>query len=280
MITYQMLVDHSLMLASKLPPNIAGVIGISRKGMIPASIIASRLHLPLAEVETFLAGKTLGHGKRVPLYSVEGGPWVIVDDGTSQSSASMLYTKDRLQEAFPDKQFLTAAVYVADKDHVNVDYYTGLCDPRCIQEPEFLNMFSNPAFAVDFDGVISVDPTQGETDDEELWTNIFRNAKPLYLPRLSPVGAIITSRMEKYRAVSEEWLRTWGCQYNQLVMCPATSVRERESMPVNYGLWKGQLFKESDLSVFVESRLCEALQIFQISGKPVICTENKKIILR
>ena len=51
-------------LAEMLPPEIDGICGIPRSGMIPASIIASHLHLPLY---TLNKGKvtSVGHGNRI-----------------------------------------------------------------------------------------------------------------------------------------------------------------------------------------------------------------------
>jgi uncharacterized HAD superfamily protein len=148
------------------------------------------------------------------------------------------------------------------------------------QETEFLNTFSARQWAVDLDGVICQLPTDNcESDDEDYWRHHFETVQPLYLPRLLPVKAIVTSRLEKYRKVTEEWLDRWGVKYSELVMHPADSATKRDSDPTSHGIRKGNWYRNrADVSLFVESELDQAQQIVDISGKLVFCTANQRLM--
>jgi hypothetical protein len=275
--TFAEMTRLSCELAEKLPPGVAGVIGIPRKGMLPATILAERMHLQLGDVDSYCRGGFLAGGKRRPFYSEDrdgGGPIVVVDDGVSPGAPSMNVALKRLRGPFPGQVFLSAAVWIPAGFPAPVDYWAARYETEAqFQEAEFLNTHNVESYAVDFDGVLCVDPPPGETDDEARWTRIFNECRPLYLPRLKPVGAIISARMEKYRDVCETWLHRWGCRYRELILSPARSVAERESAPVRYGRWKGEIFAgRRDLRQFIESGLDQAREIRRVSRKPVFCT--------
>lgn len=270
-------VADTLKLAEILPPNISGILGVSRKGMLPASILASKLHLPLGSVDTFPEHGYFSSGKRKPLYEAEG-PIVVIDDAVG-SGTSLTEAVDSLYDRLPFWNFISAAVYVSDPMHVKVDYWAKQLPDDTLQESEFLNTFSARHFAVDLDGVLCERPVVcAENDDEECWNRWFDSVRPMYLPRLVPVKAIVTSRLEKYREVTEEWLRRWGVRYQELIMHPAKTANERDSDPSSHGIRKGQWFRDSDAVLFVESEPDQARQIVQVSNKLVFCTATKELL--
>jgi uncharacterized HAD superfamily protein/hypoxanthine phosphoribosyltransferase len=278
MVTFEDLTKQTLVLAGKLPPNLSGVLGVSRKGMLPATILATRLHLPLGDAGSYLTNGFFTPGDRTPLYEV-AGPILVVDDGvgTGKTMAEMMQS---LRQHRPHEQFLSAAVYVSDTKRPGVDYWARPISIMQPQETEFLNTFSARQWAVDLDGVICKLPEDNcESDDEDYWRRHFETVQPLYLPRLVPVKAIVTSRLEKYRKVTEEWLDRWGVKYGELVMHSATSAVERDRDPTSHGIRKGHWFRNRrDTTLFVESELDQARQIVDISGKLVFCTATHRLM--
>ena len=67
-------------LASRLPADIVAVAGIPRSGMIPASMLAALLHLPLYEVNQEAGLRPSGHGHRLEESSATTGPLLVIDD--------------------------------------------------------------------------------------------------------------------------------------------------------------------------------------------------------
>jgi orotate phosphoribosyltransferase len=275
------LIARALELAGKLPADTTGIIGIARTGMVPAALIAAHLHLPLGEVETFIrsGGLWLGHGVRYPYGEPAAGPLAIIDDGVSVRGTAMRTARNRLRLAFPGRQFVTAACFVPNRN-TWIDYWAESVEERdCRLQWQLLNNDLVGQYMVDFDGVLCHDPPHGETDDEARWTAIFRDARPLYLPRWKPVGAIVTCRLEKYRDISQQWLRRQRAQYAQLIMCPAGSVAQREAMRRKYGQWKGQIYRDAaEMQLFVESCPYQAAEIRRASGKPVLCAASGEMV--
>jgi len=269
MYTYNDLVDATNELIKKLPPEISGVVGVSRKGMIPATIIATRLHLRLGVDELFW----LGYGKRTPLNP--DGCILVVDDGIGSGEA-LQKAVYKVKKLYPKKRFITAASFIINSSNPGVDYWGAVINPVFPQESEFPNTESAVNWMMDLDGVICVDPPQPEIDDEKVWTDNFANAVPMYLPRYKPV-VICTSRMEKYRGVTEEWLSKWQCKYTSLIMHPAKNVMERGNHQ-NIAKWKSDMYRGLDKTLFVESNPYEAALISVGSGKPVYCTTSKQLL--
>lgn len=274
LITPEILARASLSLAAKLPSTVAGVIGIARSGMLPASIIASHLHLPLGELDSFLAtGNWLGHGIRLPLYSPSDGPLVVVDDTVSWQRTTMHSARRRMACVFPGRHVLYAAAYISFEDH-DLDAIGEVLPKNCRSELQLLTSDAVSEYMVDCDGVLCADPLHPETDSPE-WARHFENASPLFLPRRLPVHAIVTSRLEKYRSITEQWLQKHGCRYGKLLMCPSRSVAERSAVFPSPGRWKGLQYKNSPCTLFIESCPYQADEIAKESGKPVLCIADR-----
>ena len=277
MVTFEDLTRQTLALARQLPSNLSGILGVARKGMLPASILAARLHLPLGEAESYCTHGFFTPGDRTPLYEV-AGPILVVDDGVG-SGKTIAEMVASLRNCRPHEQFLSASVYVTDVKNPGVDYWASPISPMQVQETEFFNTFSAQSFAVDLDGVICENPSVDfEDENEDWWREHFLKVAPLYLPRLVPVRAIVTSRLEKNRKVTEDWLDRWGVKYSELVMHPASTAKERDTNPCSHGIRKGNWFRQSNASLFVESHEDQAKQIVDVSGKLVFCTATQRLM--
>ena len=218
-------------LVGMLPANIRGVIGVPRTGMIPAGIVAEHRHVPLGTLDSFLnlvdgAELWLTHGVREP--KSDPGPIVVIDDSASSAARTMLDVRRLLHARLPSLEFLFAAIF-APPGTPGLDFvvYQPLPD-RWWQEHNLLLGDHAPLRMADLDGVICEDPNINETDDQAFWFSHFADARPKLLPRWLPLYAIVTSRLEKYRWVTEDWIARYGCKYERLLMVDAPNVATRD----------------------------------------------------
>lgn len=274
----QMIADTVKLLLPQLPPNLSLVAGVPRSGIAPAAILATHLQLPLGTVNGEKI-HNVGAGSR----GVNGwagnpqGKVLIVDDSVYGG-----HNMRRLRAAFPDA--LLAALYVRPEMTGLVDFYG-----RALPSPHLFqwNMFNgaplvgrtiNPALhggiALDFDGVLAVDPDISDRDEEKYldWLN---NAVPLNLPRRHPVPLIVTFRLEKFREATLAWLARWQIRVDRLVMHPAKSHAERN---FNTAEHKGRTYRDSPCRLFVESDPQQARIIFREAQKPVLSLSTWEIL--
>ena len=113
-------------------------------------------------------------------------------------------------------------------------------------------------------------------DDGEQYLEYIRKAPTLYTPTVK-VDKLVSCRLEKYREVTEEWLAKHHIQYNELYLLDLPTKEERIAWG-KHGIYKGNIYKQSDNVLFIESSLSEAQQIFQIAHRPVFCIENFQMI--
>ena len=204
-----------------LPENIELIVGIPRSGMLVASIVSLKLNLPLAELDGFLQGHVLGKGRR--MHELDNKTFLnkqrkvlILDDSVSSGKA-MTETKESLFKANLGHEIVYGAVYVTQKGKTFVDiYFEILQNPRRFE----WNILSSPDiknFCFDMDGVLCNDPLPYENDDGDKYKEFIGKAKPLYIPN-NIIGNIVTSRLEKYRSETEDWLRANNIKYKKLNM--------------------------------------------------------------
>ncbi|MDR1591400.1 MAG: FkbM family methyltransferase [Prevotellaceae bacterium] len=129
----------------------------------------------------------------------------------------------------------------------------------------------------DIDGVLCVDPTEEENDDGDKYRRFILNAKPLYIPHYN-IYALVTSRLEKYRKETEEWLKKNNVQYKHLYMLDLSSKEERIRLNA-HAKFKAEIYRRLDDTVlFYESNLSQAHEIAKITQKAVFCVETDELI--
>jgi len=102
------------------------------------------------------------------------------------------------------------------------------------------------------------------------------NAAPKIVPT-QRIGYLVTCRLEKYRSLTESWLRKYGMEYDNLIMLnvPDAATRLRD---IKQGEYKGNIYKNTGCFIFIESSYEQAIDICKIAKKPVFCTENSQLI--
>lgn len=130
---------------------------------------------------------------------------------------------------------------------------------------------------IDIDGVLCLDPTDEQNNDSDAYRRFLSEALPLHRSSRR-IGWLVTSRLEKYRDLTETWLKAQGIEYGRLIMLDLPSKAERQRLGTD-GSFKGEFYRNSSASLFIESEHRQALTIARLSGKPVLCLETHQICL-
>lgn len=259
-VTTAQLTADVLELASRLPPKLAGIVGVARSGVLPATQLAMHLHLPLLILrESQNDIVDAGHGWRLGHHKPEG-PLLVVDD-TCMTGRSLRHSREVAAKVLPGHKLLWAVVYKNPAATIKpaIDFVgRDLPHPHLLEWNLFNSIFS-PTMACDFDGILTIDGT----------------TRPQYLPRKGTLPLIVTGRLERDRVHSIAWLARQGIKFGKLVMYPGT-LAERDN-PGALAAFKAEHFAASGLSYFVESDPAQAEGIAKLSNKPVICPVAGKV---
>ncbi|GAB7552382.1 phosphoribosyltransferase family protein [Novosphingobium sp. 11B] len=261
---------------SRLPQDIDLVVGVPRSGMLPASMVALARNLPLADIDGFAEGRLLssGHTRRE-----EGtASWfahVLVIDDSCRTGASIQEARAKL--AHLDCRITFAAVYGVPGKSGGADFvFETVPEPRVFE----WNVLHHPIVSrscFDIDGVLCVDPTERENDDGARYLNFLASAVPLHRPRRE-IAMLVTSRLEKYRAPTEDWLDRHGVRYGQLRMLDLPDAAARRRLRA-HGSFKAEVYREAACDLFVESELPQARDIARLSGKPVLSLQDPQMLM-
>lgn len=246
------------------------VVGIPRSGMIPASIIATLLQRPLADVAGYASGIVSARSGKP---TKARGRVLLVDDTVNHGTA-MARAVDAIGPRA--KAIIRFAVFGPYRD------IPGAVDITCETVPgprafEW-NMWKHARlgrWALDMDGVLCRDPTGHENDDGARYLGFLAGAEPLMLPR-RPVGHIVTCRLERYRAETQDWLARHGVEFAQLHMMPFATKAERMAHG-GRGAWKAGIVRAVEAELFIESCPKQAGIIAREAGLPVWCTRTQSL---
>jgi uncharacterized HAD superfamily protein len=251
------------------------IVGIPRSGMLPASIIATHLQMPLADPIGYARG--IVHGRSgAPVAA--GGRVLLVDDSCNKGRAFV-----RAVELLPRGTRITRLAifgpYQVDPATVCDIWFEQVGGPRVFAW-NWTKHIRLPRWGFDMDGVLCRDCTKAENDDGPRYAAFLDQVEPLFLPR-RPIGHIVTGRAEKYRAQTEAWLTRHGVQFEALHMTPWHTKAERmDAMKFagGRGGWKAGQARRLGVEMFIESCPKQAVIIAREAGIPVFCTETQEAI--
>jgi orotate phosphoribosyltransferase len=277
-VTYRQLLHDVMELERRLPRDISAVIGIPRSGMLPASIIAQHRNIPLGSFSFRYDGLTkLKTGNRLDKFKWnDDGRFLLIDDSIYRGTA-MAEALANCREDEDDRDFVTAAVYGSPDTPAGMEAdYIG----RVVPGPRYFawNLFHHADLAqamFDMDGVLCYDPTCHDDHrggEYEAW---LPNAVPFNVPSV-PIHSICTNRLRIWRSETTEWLDRHGVRYGALHMSPHDSPASRTAGAA-FGHYKGEMYRDSDCTLFIESDDAQARTIAFISGKPVIALDTGKV---
>lgn len=257
------LATDAIRLAGQLPPHIAGIIGIPRSGMMPATLIANLLHLPLFELVPDGPPRRMTDGWRMNGRNVPDGPLVVVDDNQTTGN-SITRARQILGQHLAGHPVLYAVVYRCQgaKPATRPDFVGRELPSPILLEWNLWNSIYTPALACDFDGILCRD---GDS------------SQPLYLPRKVELPLVITGRPEATRAKAVEWLARWGVRVRRLEMFPGKFDELFHEVTIDgwkvqrVSQFKAEIYAQSTCKYFAESDERQAREIAGLTGKPVIC---------
>jgi uncharacterized HAD superfamily protein/hypoxanthine phosphoribosyltransferase len=220
---YRSLSDLSALIRSnlhKIPKDVELIVGIPRSGMIPASLIALYLNLPLADLEGFIAGRFLGGGDRTRSKSLSMKlirNVLVVDDSICSGAALNRAKRDLL--SVQGKNIRFGVVYLNPGMESEIDlYFEAVNLPRAFEWNLLYHKGILAHTCSEIDGVLTnLPPYAGKPHREEDYESSLRMAELTYR-FCHPVGWIMTQRPERYRKITEKWLRENEIDYGELIM--------------------------------------------------------------
>jgi len=263
----------------KLPNDLDLIVGIPRSGLLVANLLGLYLNLPVTDVEGLCEGRIFQAGPRLDsaeIPDLSTGHKVLVVDDSICSGTEMKQVRSRLENAELPHQIYYAAVYVSPQGHRYVDFWYEIVDLPRVFEWNVMHHAILTNSCVDIDGVLCRDPTKRENDDGENYRRFLTNVKPLIV-RTKTIGWLVTCRLEKYRKLTEEWLRKHNITYEYLIMMDLPDKKTRVALG-SHGSFKAQAYKSIDAKLFIESSCRQAQEIVRLAGKPVLCTEMGQMI--
>lgn len=264
----------------KIPRDVDLIVGIPRSGLLAGSLIALALNIPIIDLVGFIENRKLYIGRRVSrlsrlTYPKDAKHVLIVDDSICSGEAFSKAIRS-INAAEIEQRYTSCAIYATPDSANKVDIFLDIIPiPRAFG----WNIMYHPLIGeccVDIDGVLCVDPTQEENDDGVAYRNYLRNAHPLFLPTYV-VGSLVTSRLEKYRSETEEWLKEHGVEYKRLYMLDLPDAETRRKLNA-HAPFKAKIYKKHPTAqLFIESEPHQALEITRRTGRPVLCISNQQL---
>lgn len=275
LVTFQQLTMWTLDWIKTFPQHYDVIVGIPRSGMVVAGIIACKLGKPLTTPDKMLQNEFWLPTKDKTIEKGDVKNVLLVDDATGRGETMQL-CYEQLKNAFGNKiNIIKASLLVEQgaKDKVDL-YYKVLPKSGAYFEWNLAHCPRTP-LGVDIDGVLCDEPPPEVDANEEKYVAWISNAKPNLIPTYT-IEVIVTNRLEKYRTITEEWLKKHNVKYRHLIMLnlPSKRLRTPENMIEN----KIKAVKQFDLSWFWESSWTEAQAIYKACRIPVLCTDKMVLL--
>ncbi|MCT4578123.1 phosphoribosyltransferase [Donghicola sp.] len=257
----------------KLPDKIDLVVGIPRSGMLPATMLATQLNLPLTDLDGLVSGKVFGYGATKDAPDVDKAMseqrTVLVIDDTVGSGRAFKKARVALEGVSGNIVFCSVYSQVAKHPDVDVVLETNSLSPVCQWNMMHHAVLQNAC--VDIDGVLCCNPEAHEDDDGKAYRKFLQTAEKLHATS-GEIAWLVTSRHEKYRAETEAWMRDNGVRYGKLIM---TQTDEEKA---NSPAFKARIYVETGADLFIESEAYDAAEIQKISQRPVLCVATQSMI--
>jgi uncharacterized HAD superfamily protein/adenine/guanine phosphoribosyltransferase-like PRPP-binding protein len=265
----------------KLPRDIDLVVGIPRSGMLAANIVALSRNIKLTDLAGYLTNAPLKFGQtRKSLFEDVLKPseakHVLVVDDSIDSGNSMQNVQSLISKLGRSQKCTYCAIYSTKKSIYKIDIYFEIVQQLRLFEWNVMHRPFLEQCCLDIDGLLCLDPNNIENDDGPNYVHFIRNVPPLVIPSYR-VGHLVTSRLEKYRSETEQWLEINGYRYGQLHMLDLPDAQTRHRLGCHASFKSDVFHKLNDTKLFIESEANQAAEIANRSGKPVLCSSTQKI---
>ncbi len=260
--------------------NVDLVVGLPRSGMIPAYMIGLYLNIPCTDIRSFILNEKLKSGytrrhKYNDLTFPQEAKKVLVVDDSINTGQSLIKDLKEIKKAYSGN-IVSCAIYSSSSIRSDVDLVLKhISLPRVFEWNIFHHSITEKA-CFDIDGVLCLDPTPEQNDDGENYEKFLIEAKPLFLPTRK-VYAVVTSRLEKYRDLTEQWLDNHNIKYEHLIMLDLPTKEDRQKLGA-HAKHKASFYKKSNAKLFLESDYKQSVEILKITNKPVFCVDRNMML--
>ena len=251
-----------------LPRDIDVVVGVPRSGLLIGALLATRLGKPLSTPDLFVHDK-YWLSNSIPANA--GGRVLLVED--SVRTGNTLERQRAILEKKPGITITTAALITSKKHAESLDYFFRIMDNPRLFEWNMIHAKNVNVLATDLDGVLCEDCPPGYDADEEAYSAWLDCARPYLIP-VFEIDAVITSRLERYRSQTEQWLRRNGVRYRELLMWDVPSKDDRG---VLYAANKVRHLLALKPDLYWESNAAQAKAIWNETGIPTLSVEDKAL---
>lgn len=255
------------------------VVGVPRSGVFPASIIALCLNLPYQSIGGYCTNTKITGGNRFK-NSMNGKSSlkVLVIDDSINTGTELNRIKEEIKKSEYSKKnehdYMVVFTTAASKSMV--DYYCEIVEQKRVFQWNIHNSWLLENACVDLDGVLCRDPLDHENDDGENYLKFISQVPLIYHP-VKKIKSIVTSRLEKYRTQTEQWLEEKNINYDKLYMLNLPDAETRRKLKV-YAKFKAEVYSYTKAEMFIESSAWQALEISRITGKTVFCMETMELL--
>ncbi len=265
-----------------LPRDIELVVGIPRSGMLAANLLALHRDLPVTDLPGLLEKRSIRTGQRYSGRDVaailERPARILVVDDSVYSGASLSEAEAQIKAGGQSHGFVYGAVFVTPEavHDGRVAHFAEVVPGPRVFEWNIMHTPMMASFCVDIDGVLCADPEPQQNDDAVHYRDFLRRAQPLVLPRYE-IGWLVTSRLERYRAETEDWLARHGVRYRHLVMMDYPDQAARQKARA-YDAFKAAAYVDSGAEMFIESAPHTAAGVARLARRPVFCFATREMI--
>ena len=260
---------------SKVPRDVDAVVGIPRSGMLAACLLALHLNLPLTDLDGLFQGRFPSGGDRAKHGAKDRIEHVLVMDDDVKTGAALAATRKLITEANLGYRYTFAVAYASQGQAHLADVVFEIVEgAQRIFEWKMMNNGMLGSVCFDMDGVLCRDALPEEDDDGDQYRRFLEHAEPKFRPARK-IGWIISSRIEKYRKLTEQWLSRHGIEYGELILMDYPSKEERNR--ADPSRFKAQVYSDKPSWLFVESNPIHAMNISRWSGKPVYCVDDSRM---
>jgi uncharacterized HAD superfamily protein/adenine/guanine phosphoribosyltransferase-like PRPP-binding protein len=265
---------------SRLPRDIQLIVGIPRSGLLAANLLALHLNLPLTDLRGFIEERVIhsgqrGHRLQKLRYNPEKGRVLVIDDSVL-TGGTMSRVRKLIEAEKPKSNVKYCAVFVSPRGRKSVDLYFEEIMGKRVFEWNIMHSWVIQESCVDIDGVLCADPTEEENDDGAKYLAFLQRTKPLQLPSVK-INTLVTCRLEKYRRVTEMWLKRHGIEYERLIMMDLPSKEMRKALN-GHGKFKANAYIGTKTILFIESSKKQAREIAILARRPVLCMETQEML--
>lgn len=248
------------------------IVGIPRSGMLVADLIASKLGKPLSTPSQMMQGYCYRPGDRgFPSKAPPLRRILLVDD-SAISCRTMQKVNEELEKALPGVQIDCGALIVTKNSRELVDCYGRICPVHQIYEWNMMTL-KRGITGMDMDGVICEDCPGVSQVTETDYVHWMQTAKPYLIPNYR-IDYIISNRLEKFRVITEDWLRKHEVEFDRLILFPSHDMNDRIGHEAENKIRQLLIYKPE---IFIESNVDEAEQIWKGTKIPVISIRMMKM---